>query len=326
MAANWPVVWQKTGPINWLLAPLSAVYAVGWEVYLGVYRLGLKRPYQAKVPVLCVGNLRVGGTGKTPFVRALCAWLLERGHRVVVSASGYGSPHEANAQIAPPGPLDSRSWGDEPALLRDALPQVQMIVGRNRVQAAKLAELHFADSILVMDDGFQHLPLKKSATILLRPAPDLNRLCMPAGPYREPAWNYRRANLVIPDSGAIDRQLTLRSTRGSEVGPEQSRTVDAMCAIANPSGLRDALMASGLQVRKFVALSDHDPLSDPDLMAQFEADIPLVVTSKDWVKLRHRNDLASMQIWVADYEVKFSDRLAASLEGLVNQMVKAAAR
>lgn len=326
MAANWPAVWQKIGPINWLLAPLSAVHAIGWEVYLGVYRLELKRPYQAKVPVLCVGNLRVGGTGKTPFVRALCAWLLERGHRVVVSSSGYGSPYEANAQIAPLGPLDSRSWGDEPALLRDALPQVQMIVGRNRVQAAKLAELHFADSILVMDDGFQHLPLKKSATILLRPAPDLNRLCMPAGPYREPAWNYRRADLVIPDAGAIDRQLTLRSTRGSDVGLEQNRTVDSMCAIANPSGLREALTAHGLQVRKFVFLSDHDPLTDPDLMAQFEADTPLVVTGKDWVKLKHRNDLASMQIWVADYDVKFSERLAASLEILVNQMVKAVAR
>lgn len=325
MALSWPTLWRKVGTINWLLSPLALLYSAGWEAYLLVYRLGLKRPFRAKVPVLCVGNLRVGGTGKTPFVRALCEWLLSRGHSVVVSASGYGSPRSVGATIAPSGPLDSSAWGDEPALLRQWLPGLPLIVGRNRVEAARLADLHFAQSLLVLDDGFQHLPLAKSASIVLRPDPDKNRMCIPAGPYREPAWHYRRANLVVPDHGPAARTITITDVAGREVGLT-GQTVDVLCAIAQPDSVAESLAKLGLKPRNQIALSDHDPLTTEDLFEQFEGDIPIVVTGKDWVKLRHHPARNRVQIWIIDYRVNFSERLTCALEKLVDQMVKARTR
>jgi len=178
-------MWERLSVATIVLSPFAGLYALGWLGYEATYRWGLKRPSAPHHPVVCVGNLTVGGTGKTPTTRYLAELLLGMGREVVASCSGYGSAAAEAAQVAPMGPLSAHTWGDEAALLRYSLPEVPLIVGRRRVLAAELCHQHYPRAVLLMDDGFQHLPLAKDVAIVLDP-PRRNRLCLPAGPYREP--------------------------------------------------------------------------------------------------------------------------------------------
>lgn len=292
------------GPHLIVTAPLSALYALGWEAYLATYKLGLKKPARPHRPVICVGNLRVGGSGKTPTVRFLAETLQDMGYGVTLGASGYGSPSAQAAQMAPAGPLDPATWGDEPALLREYLPEVPLIVGRRRVLAAEICARETPDHVLLMDDGFQHLPLHKDIAIVLD-APGPNRFPLPAGPYREPRWNLGRADLVLPSAqfGLYSRGTRLATPEGEPLTPEPGTEVDLVSALAQPFGLSDGLHRLGLRLREVVIRPDHDPLTDGNLLVRLDPERPLVASAKDWVKLRRRPDIAGRIVWVADYSV-----------------------
>src|SRR5215212_3930294 len=117
---HWSEVWHGRAASARLaraaLTPVSWLYAAGWQVYLATYRLGIKKAQAPHFPVLCVGNLQVGGTGKSPITLYLVNVLRELGREVVVSSSGYGSPRSESATVAPSGPLEATEWGDEPAM------------------------------------------------------------------------------------------------------------------------------------------------------------------------------------------------------------------
>jgi tetraacyldisaccharide 4'-kinase len=246
-----------------------------------MYVLGLKKPYKSRNHIICVGNLVAGGTGKTPVAIHIVSLLQSLGHEVVIGCSGYGSPHAEAAAVATAGNLEPSEWGDEPAEFRQALPNVPIIVGRRRVLAAQLCEKHFPKAILVMDDGFQHLPLAKQTTILLDDPKPKNPFCIPAGPYREPRSARARASLVLP--GVFSISYTKLSF--SEHLPPK---VNALCAIGQPQKFLESLRECGVDPVIFRDLPDHDPLSDPNL---FECDnnYPWLVTAKDAVKLKPIN-------------------------------------
>lgn len=293
---HWEDVWEGRGFLpaatRLALTPASWLYAWGWQGYLALYQGGIKRATRAAIPVVCVGNLQVGGTGKTPLVTHLAQTMAEMGRAVVIGVSGYGSPASEGAQAAPTGELSPSRWGDEAALLRWLVPEAPLIVGRARVLAAQICARDFPGSVLLMDDGFQHLPLWKDATILLDPATP-NRRCLPAGPYREPYRNRNRADLVIPNGfRVVSRALALNVD-----GP-----IDVLCGLGRPGRFLDALRASGVEIGRIRRAPDHDPLLSPDLFEGLGERI--VVTGKDWVKLRERPDAASRQIIVAPQEVR----------------------
>ena len=125
-------------------------------IYESIYRFHLKQPKSPHSPIICVGNLMAGGSGKTPFVLYLSKILAELGYEVVLSCSGYGSPVSREAQVAPEGPLNPNKWGDEPAMIRWLNPELPLIVGRDRVLAATLCVHHFPRAVLLLDDGYQH--------------------------------------------------------------------------------------------------------------------------------------------------------------------------
>lgn len=293
---HWEDVWEGRGwgpaVARLALTPASWLYALGWQSYLALYQTGIKRAKTAEIPVVCVGNLQVGGTGKTPVVAHLARVLAEMGRDVVIGVSGYGSPASEGAQVAPNGELSAANWGDEAALLRWLVPESPLIVGRARVLAAEICAREFPDAILLMDDGFQHLPLQKRVAIVLDP-PTSNHRCLPAGPYREPYRNRKRADLVIPGQFRVESgPLTLNVD-----GP-----VDVLCALGRPGRFLDALRASGVEIGRIKRAPDHDPLLADDLFAGLGERI--VVTGKDWVKLRERPDLATRQIIIAPQEVR----------------------
>ena len=281
-----------------LLWPLSLIYALGWQIYLLVYRIGLKRAYRPHCKVLCIGNFTAGGTGKTPTVVFVANCLSELGIPFVIGCSGYGAPHSFGATVAPAGGLKAAKWGDEPAEIRDLLPNVPLIVGRARVTASKLSSEAFPESVLLMDDGFQHMPLHRDVSIILDPAL-ANKLTFPAGPYREPCVSgAKRADLVIPSAEftQLFSALTFTDPSGGVLSPPPKARV--LTAIGRPDNFRQALEAEGVSIVEFLALPDHDKLQIN--LADKETDLPWLVTRKDWVKLQNHCDLNRVTIVVAD--------------------------
>ncbi|HVT13949.1 MAG TPA: tetraacyldisaccharide 4'-kinase [Fimbriimonadaceae bacterium] len=304
----------KAGLCRTLLTPASWLYALGWQGYLAVYRLGIKMAREPHSPVVCIGNLQVGGTGKTPVTLHVAEVLRGTGRDVVVSCSGYGSPASEAARLAPAGPLDAGEWGDEAALLRWLQPDLPLIVGRRRVLAGEICHREFPDAVLLMDDGFQHLPLRKHVSIVLDP-PVPNRRCLPAGPYREPWANRERADLVIPNGFRVE------ATPMRFIGPDgkerQVGPAGALCALGRPQAFLDAFNArlgdflvGGSPALPVVVLPDHDPLSDGNLLSSFEKGATIVVTGKDWVKLRRRSDVEQYDFAIATREVAIEPREA----------------
>ena len=281
-----------------VLTPAAWLYALGWEVYASMYRLGFKRPIEAHRPVICVGNLIVGGSGKTPATMAVARTLEAMGERVVVSVSGYGSPRSEAATIAPEGSLDPAEWGDEPAMIRWLMPDLPLIVGRRRVLAAALATQHFPGAVMLMDDGFQHLPLQKHVTLLLDPASPENARCLPAGPYREPRRNRAKADLIFGDRFKLLR-MPLSFIDEFGVAAEMPMTANMLCAIGAPGAFERALVDVGVAVGAQVRRPDHDPLTGGNLFDGLDPSTALVVTAKDWVKLKARHDLGDRRILIA---------------------------
>ncbi len=315
-------VWEGRGLgptlIRLALIPFSFLYMLGWEAYLGVYRLGLKRAKHPHSPILCVGNLVSGGSGKTPVVMCLVQSLLVRGAKVVVSCSGYGSPRSEAASIAPEGPLAASEWGDEAALFRWRFPDLPLIVGRRRVLAAELCHLTFPEHVLLMDDGFQHLPLKKDLTIILDPPKPINPFCLPAGPYREGPWNRKRSDLVIPGKFQIEESCqVLMSPEGNLVSIPPK--IALICAVGQPRNVIRAIELLGCKIVYQDLRPDHDALTGGTLISSLPKDVPTVVTGKDWVKLKDRSDVAEREFLILDHQVKITPEKEFSIwlqEGL----------
>ena len=305
-----------------LLSPLSLPYALGWEAYLACYKLGFKKAKHPHSPIICVGNLVVGGIGKTPATIHIAEVLASMGRQVVIGASGYGSPHAEAATIAPDGPLNALEWGDEPALFRHRLPDVPLVIGRRRVLAAQLVHERYPDAVLLMDDGFQHLPLKKDITIVLDPTRPVNSFCLPVGPYREPRFNRSRADLIVAtDEGefrTIAKAPRFVDSNGTESLPDQYQL---LCALGQPHRFSKAV--SDYLDRRAIReahLSDHDDLQGGTLLEAFDPKVPIVTSEKDWVKLMHRADQDRYQWRIVKHEVeispspRFRDWLAAKLD------------
>lgn len=302
------------------LFPFSILYGIGWEAYLSAYRLGLKRAKHPHSPIVCIGNLISGGSGKTPMTLHLVDVLRELGYYVVVSCSGYGSPKSEAATITSEDELQPQTWGDEATLYRWKRPDLPLIVGRRRVLAAQLCHWKYPDAILLMDDGFQHLPLKKDLTILLDPEKPENSLCLPAGPYREPRWNRKRADIVIPGKFRVQETTKFVSPDGKEVPTPDKFSL--LLALGRPQNVIAALQAKDLDIAERTILPDHDPLTSGNLIERLPEDIPTVVTAKDWVKLRNRPDAHRREFIILDHSVtiepqdEFRAWLKSKLDGI----------
>jgi|CXWL01.1.fsa_nt_gi tetraacyldisaccharide 4'-kinase len=283
------------------LQPTSAIYYLCWQIYLLIYKLGLKRAKEPHVPIVVIGNFTVGGTGKTPITIYVAQVLSELAHEVVIGCSGYGAPKSRSATLAPEGRLTPSEWGDEPALIRELLPDVPLIVGRDRVLAATICQSNFPNSVLLMDDGLQHLPLKTHIKIAVEPKQSSNRMVLPAGPYREP-YNHTRVDIVVPGHFQVKRKLShLKDQTGNRIKLPLpcSMKARALAAIGNPDQFFAALEKVGIELEVKIALNDHDPLTAGTLLTLFDNEIPTIVTLKDWVKLRDLPGISDCKIWIA---------------------------
>lgn len=302
--------------------PLSLLYSAGWRIYVWLYSSGFKQAAKPHQPCVVVGNLTAGGSGKTPFTLWLAGELTKRGHKVVVGMSGYGSERAQGATQAPDGQLSATRWGDEPAMARWLEPDLPLIVGRDRVLAAEIAHNAFPDHVLLMDDGFQHLRLAADIRLVIDPEPE-NWLCFPAGPYREPrSVGRKRATRVLKYGSDLVRTGTafFGPTGKPATLPDRA---NCLCAIANPFRFHDALHEAGMELLEGEVRPDHDSLQAGSLLNQFAPEIPLVVTAKDFVKLRERPDIAGQKLVIGDYRVLpvDVDGFMAWLEGKIVEVM-----
>jgi tetraacyldisaccharide 4'-kinase len=205
-------------------------------------------------------------------------------------------------------------------MIRWLMPKLPLVVGRRRVLAAQLVHEAHPQAILVMDDGFQHLPVHKDITILLDDEQPKNRLCLPAGPYREPRFNRKRADLLLLS------RFVVRAAPMQFVSPEGAAIANparysVLCALGQPSRFLNALKdALGADPESSTILGDHDPLDAGTLFERIPKDtpqeIPLIVTAKDWVKIRQRPDIGQRTFAIALHKVNIEpeDRFQSWLQ------------
>jgi tetraacyldisaccharide 4'-kinase len=331
-----------------LLRLLSRPYALALSLRAAGYRLGLLRSYRLPCPVISVGNITLGGTGKTPMVVQLAQELIGRGRRVAVLSRGYGGT--ANGEIvvvsdgksilAPP----ERS-GDEPYLLAQKVPGLIVVIGADRYRAAQLALREFSPDLFILDDGFQHLRLRRDLDILLLDAvrPFANGYTLPAGFLRESVNAARRADLVVytrcgvdepqlfPDkpccwtSHRISSVMPLGGGKQSGFEPLQGEKVIAFSGIASPSSFFDLLEGEGVKLAATISFPDHTSYGEDEIAAicrlkHASHATVLVTTEKDAVKLTPFAEKIGT-CYVALLELSCRDRapLDAALEGLLQK-------
>ena len=298
--------------------PLSAIFGAGVALRNSLYDRGTFKVHKLARPVISVGNISVGGSGKTPFVIALGELLKQRGISFDVISRGYGRSSSAIAVVDTNG--SPQQFGDEPLLIAQKL-QVPVIVGADRYQAGLMAEKAFSSTVHLLDDGFQHRRLHRDFDIVLLPREDQNGTFLPFGRLREPLNALRRADaVVLPDSPKAGFQFknAWRAHRHLEFVGEGGKLV-AFCGIGRPQQFFDALKAAGQEIAATIVFRDHHRYSRRDVDRLMElkkrsgAD-GFVTTKKDAVNLESfSHDLRPIQIAGLRIELESPERMMAEM-------------
>jgi tetraacyldisaccharide 4'-kinase len=325
--------WLRRGPIALALWPLSLLFRLLAALRVGLFRAGILKSERLPVPVIVVGNIFIGGTGKTP----LTIWLVEQlraaGLHPGVISRGHGGEGETGPREVVPG-SNAREVGDEPLLIanRTGCP---VVVGRRRAQAGRhLLDAHPEVNVLVTDDGLQHYALQRDVELVLFDGRGVgNGWTLPAGPLREPPS--RRRDFTVVNTPELTPALALavggRPYRMQLAGeyaeqlrdPYQrlplstlaettaNKRVVAAAGIGNPSRFFTMLKAAGLQIQELPLPDHHDFLDDP--FKGLDAEL-ILVTEKDAVKCRQLEHLNNdPRLWVVPVTAQIDPALAAQI-------------
>lgn len=284
--------WYSKNGLTTVLLPLSWLFCTVVELRRLLYRLKLLKTTQLPLPVIVVGNITVGGTGKTPLVIELVNILKEKGYRPAVISRGYGGMAKTwPQQVRADG--DPTMVGDE-AILIARRTHCPMAVGPDRVASAQALIKYTDCNVIISDDGLQHYSLGRDIEIAVIDGVRRygNENCLPAGPLRERISRLQHVHFKITNGLAADDEFSmsyqtekLRRADDSDVTLElsslQNQTVHAIAGIGNPQRFFDQLKRSQLDIIEH-AFPDHYPFEKKDL--DFGEIQPIVITEKDAVK------------------------------------------
>lgn len=315
--------WQTRGLFSYLLSPLSLITAQ-------VIKHKQAQPSLVDFthpPIIIVGNIIVGGAGKTPVVLALCDFLKQQGWQPGLISRGYGVNIKGPALVGQ-GQLDAKQFGDEPSLLaqQSGLP---IAVHPKRVQALRaLCRQHPTVNVIIADDGLQHHALPRDIEIIVQDARGVaNQYLLPAGPLREPPERLTQADWLItqlapgqslpntPTPANPARHVTMQlwpvqfehltsgrvMSADSWLKEHQTNTCSALAAIGQPTRFFTMLQAFGLHLAQKQALPDH--VAIPDYYFGQLSEQLLLITAKDAVKCKHITD---PRIWVVHVSPHFT--------------------
>ena len=302
-----------------LLSPFSLLYGLITHIRNVLYDHGFLPVHKVGIPVISIGNLTAGGTGKTPMTLFLLARLQKKYEGIAVVSRGYGR-HSRGALVVSDGQgkvIEARHGGDEPVMIAREFPHIPVIVSEKRVIGIQMARDLFDSRLIMLDDAFQHRQVGRDVDIvLLDGQSDITKQAMlPAGDRREPLASLARADMVIfTRTGDIDRDLKERQVRKwfsgsvlfSEYVPDgvrdagsgqpvsldvlKGRPIFAFCGIAQPESFFVSLEQLKLTVAGKAVYDDHYSYTNRDIQeicrqaAKYQCDY-IITTTKDIVKL-----------------------------------------
>jgi tetraacyldisaccharide 4'-kinase len=312
-------IWYRGGRVPLLLRLFSWLFALAAAKRRLLYRIGLFPSHSPGAPVLVIGNITVGGTGKTPLTLWLADALTRRGFRIGIVLRGYGRSGSGIERVR--ADSEAARVGDEALLIaqRSGLP---VAVGADRVAASRVLVAEGVNLILA-DDGLQHLRLKRAAEIAVIDAQRGfgNALLLPAGPLRERPARLRSVSAVVLNGDGLAEwpgalRMHLRgaelcavdgSGRREALGLWSGRRVHALAGIGHPERFFATLAQAGLKVEAH-AFPDHHRYQAADL--KFSESLPVLMTEKDAVKCR---TLAGSDCWYLPVVAEFAEDAAAEL-------------
>jgi tetraacyldisaccharide 4'-kinase len=318
--------WYNNSPLMLLLLPVSWLFCGLVLLRQLAYRLHVFKTHHLAVPVIVVGNISVGGTGKTPLVMWLVAQLKQAGFKPGIVSRGYGGKARHWPQQVRPD-SDATVVGDEAVMLAQRC-QCPMAVGPDRVAAAKSLQEFTDCDVIVADDGLQHYALGRDVEIAVVDGVRRygNGHCLPAGPLREPLSRLKRVDLVVSNGVAGPREYAMTLQPGSAVRLNDARQrkplqafaqqqVHAIAGIGNPQRFFQSLKDRKIALIEH-PFADHHPFLASDI--NFKDGLPVLMTEKDAVKCRH---FAEDVHWYVPVDVKVDERMLALLKRKISSSV-----
>ena len=316
--------WYSQNPVAWLLLPLAGLFCLISGIRKLFFKTGILKSYKMPVPVIIVGNINVGGTGKTPLLVELCQQLRAKGLKPGIISRGYGGasgswPCEVSDDC------DAIEVGDEPLLiaLRTKCP---VVVGPDRIADAKLLLDKHECNVILSDDGLQHYRLKRDVEIVVVDAQRNlgNGFCLPAGPLRETISRLATVDMVVLNGGPVDQLsyqvLATNCLPLGEAGQElplsefAGKKVHAIAGIGHPQRFFNMLEDAGIECVRH-EFSDHHVFSQADI--SFNDDVPVLMTEKDAVKCKA---FQLSRHWYVPIDVKLSGTAQKRFDEIVEQV------
>lgn len=306
--------WYRKSIIAYLLAPLSWIFQLSCRLRFYFYHY-LKAKQTFPVPIIVVGNLTVGGTGKTPLVSWIIHMLKEQGYNPGIVMRGYGSSLKNDAFEIVAMHSHAVAVGDEPLMLRQKA-DCPLVIGKNRPQAVKALLKAFPKvNIVISDDGLQHYALARDIEIAVIDGKLRfgNGFCLPVGPLRESKQRLKSVDFIVANGNAMPGEWVMGTQLGAlaqrvnnnditqPIEAWQGKTVHAVAGVGNPERFFAALRAKGINVIAH-PFPDHYAFKQEDIT--FNDDLMVVMTEKDAVKCR---TFASDRVFCIPLEVKLQD-------------------
>lgn len=329
-------VWFDKHNAKWwlvpLLLPLSLLFWLISSFRRLGYTTGILKSFSIDKPIIVVGNIGVGGNGKTPVVVHLVELAKHMGLRAGVISRGYGGKAESYPYLVTEQ-SSTLEAGDEPVLIYQRT-KVPVVLGSNRVDSALLL-VDMGCDIIISDDGLQHYRLQRDLEIIVIDGKRLsgNGLLLPAGPLREGQWRLKKADILIYNGGDAksqqDESLHMQLAASELVHIKTAEKIplqdflaryplaNAVAGIGSPQRFFDTLQLLGFELSKKQGFVDHKDFTLEDFVS-FKSDLPLLMTEKDAVKCQ---TFAQDNWWYLPVNAQFSDTDAQKLQNAIHQII-----
>lgn len=318
-------IWYKDKNIPRRYKVLSKIFSATSGLRRSLYNANILKTKKLKCPVVIIGNITVGGVGKTPFVIWLVNQLIAKGYKVGIVSRGYGGKRENEPMLVIPQ-TSAKASGDE-ALLIAKHTNAPVFVGKNRVKAAKKLLLDYRVDVIISDDGLQHYALSRDIEIALIDARYGlgNKQLLPAGPLRELPHRLDSVDMIIYKGKKTDQHYfeyepllvyALGNTKKQQpLESFRNQKINALAGIAHPDSFFSMLSAHGLAVVKY-PLDDHEILTEKHF--NFDNNNPIFITEKDAIKCL---EMKLENVWVVVLKLVVANKTKTNILKLIEAKI-----